>query len=346
MSVRGWISGLLATTCALAPASAAAVGFWTPDGLSFPYLDYNEDGVVELVAPPGGVVTLLAYARRVSHDDALAGLTLELTDADGEALVATVELMPRSAVFEFGAVTEEVLLVFRPTTPLAPGAVYTGTLVSASQSPPDGPAEISLTVSDAPPEPVSLDFAEADFEEERGSDPASEVCCETEDRSLCFPTREVSGASLTVRLTDDPLVRGQHLVWTTKGDPEPHPRGDACDSMAYQPFCPSTVGVGFPAQQDEYCLTVGMTSLVDGSERHGARVCTRGYYLMPPSEPTLSEFAREEFAARCIDVPRNADGTPFDPPPEEGCACLTGQATAPGWWLVLALVRRRRAARG
>jgi len=346
-----WTVGSLAAVCMLLPARAGAIGYATPDGLSFPgfdpLFDLAEGEVVELRVPEGGVISMLGLIRVVSHEEAVAGLVLELSDEDG-ALVTTAEVVPMRAQYEFDAVTEYVAVVFRPEAPLVAGAEYTGTLISATSSPPQStPTPIHMVVVAATGE-LSPAFTELDFDQRSVEDPASQICCETFYEAVCAATRRVSHPLIGASLDADDLTLSQAVTWAigidADGDETPRAFGGFCGTVESPRWygCGGFVAVEYPELQDEYCLITGVTSLVDGSEQRSEKKCDTWLGVDPPRDNTAAVLMNFE-TVECIDVLRDADGSPYGAEKEEGCGCLTGQVGTTGWWFgVLLLWRRRR----
>lgn len=344
-----WAVGVLVGV--LLPARAGAIGFSTPNGLSFPgfdpLYDLPEGEVVLLRVPEGGVISMLGLIRVVSHEDALAGLVLELSDENG-ALVTAAELVPMTARYEFDSVTEYVAVVFRPEVPLVAGAEYTGTLISNTTSPPQSaPTPIRMSVVPASGS-LSPAFSALVFDQRSVEDPASQICCETFYEAYCAATRQVSHPVIGAYLDASDVTLSQGYTWAigidADGKETAREFGEFCGTVESPTYngCGGFVSVEYNGPLDNYCLITGVTSLVDGSELRSEKKCDTWLGVDPPQDFTESVVADFADNVECVDILRNADGSPFAEQQDEGCGCLAGQV-APMWWLVgVPLLWRRR----
>ncbi|MDC0666562.1 hypothetical protein [Nannocystis radixulma] len=301
-----------------------------------------------------GVLAFDAFIRGEAPEVALARFSLYLSsETDGEMVSGEVShrLLGTAA---YGLLDDhsEIVLVWRPEAPLAPGEyVAHATLM---ESFPIG-WSFPVVVVDAPAAPLSPprveDIAAAEFDHEA----RERVCCEQSTtscgpRSLCLPTRVQVVPGFRVRATLEPADVERAWLWVAPWDGEEpgapfermNPWQTYPDARPWWSEWTVAHDIRLPEAAGERCIVVGATSLIDGSVALAPPVC--GELAAAREEARTPEFAGFDGGQACISPPvYEDDGSPYPPEPAGGCR-LAGSGAPPLLVLVVLVGRRRRRA--
>jgi len=344
-----WMSMLVATlVTAVRPASACSTSY--PDtGLT---LDFEQDyPVIE-----GGAMLVRAGSYAVDVDVAMADLLLWEVRRDGVVQPGAFEVVPLFDA-EATSVTPEAhvfALLWRPDAPFTAGGAYTLDFQVADPHE-STPVRVTLEVVAPPPlEPPPMTATATTV----AVDPTETVCCESHlgscgDSYQCEVTRATLLPAIDVRVGLKGIIEVHRVVWVAPVLPggEIGPRVQGPYAQVTTPW--SWEGtIRFDAPADEYCVVVGATSVIDGSDSISEPRCFGQAELGVPHEGSIAlstrmtPFVEGDYeGGRCLGpLVYEADGAAYpreaEQPEASGCS-----VTSPGPWslLLLALIRRRRA---
>lgn len=364
MTGRAWIGAamVLAAAALWAPTPARACSY---SDLSPGLTVYSSDA--KTIAADG-VLAFDAYFFGADIADVSTRFTLTVT-RDGAPVAGSLEFLTlwsgapgflRDEVVEDATLLHQLVIVWRPAAPLAPGA-YAGVMwveYPGGTNYHDEMNPLAITVTDAPGPPLAAPEFEAIGGEMVAREVLEQACCETgydscSHDSLCKPTRvfEVPGFRIGTALPE--IHRERAYLWVaqfvdgTPGAPQPthtpwlRPWEDSAPLFAqWSDFNP----VGFDEARDEYCVVLGATSLIDGSSATSEPFCAT---LAGPREETLTpEFAlytESDDPWDCLEPPVYAhNGEPYpegaEEPANQGCRIAGGGA----WGLLMVVGLRRR----
>jgi hypothetical protein len=290
-----------------------------------------------VLVPEGGVVALSGQVYAQDRATALAGAAIRVL-RDGEALAGELSAIPVWTGTLAGQAHEFVVVVWRPAAPLAAG-VHVLDL---------GDRQVSLEVLGALAQPAAQVSRQAASSVLVDGDDV--VCCETYESSCgvrhrCAPTLATRAPAIDLAAALDVDDRGQSRLWVARLGPDgavgPELPRPAPPWGVDRPWTEWDGEVGFADEQDEYCVYLGVTRLVDGATT-GAPVCLSADLLAPPvREEQPPPPTVDDEPDGCLTPPVYAeDGAAYPRrpgPPAQGCA-----VAPPGGWAWLLLVLRRR----
>lgn len=305
-----------------------------------------------------GVIAFDALARGEPADVALARLSLTLTPDDGgPAIIGALSYHslgrePYTLVDDL----EQLVLVWRPAAPLAPGAYTAAATLQIDLSEPDS-WDFPVVVSDVPAAPLSPPPAPLVLAGEFDDEQFERVCCEVAqsscgDSSVCQPTRVRVVPGLTVEAALAPADLERAYLWIAPWDGQTPgaPFGRVArwfggpDESPYWSAWPRSRPIRLPDAAGTTCVVVGATSLIDGSTALADPIC---HELAAAHEeartPEISASSGDDTRECLGPLFYEDDGRPY--PSEPAAGCRVGAAPPSLAALLLLVARRRRRAR-
>lgn len=350
---RTCLLGLLAIAALLAPRAADAC---TTDSLDRG-LTVRPPPQEERQIAGDGVLAFDAFIRGVEPEVALAQFALTLTPEGGGPPITgenshrTLASQPYDDIDDY----QEIVLVWRPSSPLAPG-VYTAQVTLENDLFREWSFPVVVDAAAAPPlsPPLIKHVDPAGIVDEE----LERVCCETGqtscgDHSVCHPTRVRVVPGFAVSATLEPADLERAYLWVAPWDGQA--AGPPYERMNFWRASPDLSPwwsewtfrhpIALPDAAGERCVVVGATSLIDGSTALSRPFChtleaAHEEARTPMFDPGDSDIVQ------CLGPPvYEHDGSPYPPEPDGGCRLA---ATRPGPLLALLLLiaRRRRGANG
>lgn len=285
-----------------------------------------------------GVIAVPGTLYRVELAEAAAKTTARL-EREGTSIAAAVEIRPVRASVVSGEPMSDVVVVVRPAAPLAADSTYTLILELVGSSGELRTEELAVTVTGGPlgplvPPAATLTLSPAQL----ARDP---VCCEGEASSCgetthCFArSHEVLPRFIVQPKIEAPLSRNT-LVWIARVGRDGELEWIDEDVPARERL---EWSVTFEEVQREYCVVLGLTSLIDGTTVMAEPMCAPVAETgAPRREPATVDMEYAE--AVCLTPLVDVNGQPYVAE-ESGCSIVG----APGLLILPALLRRRRGAR-
>jgi hypothetical protein len=300
-----------------------------------------------------GVLAFDAFILGEAPEVALARFALTLTPEGGGPAIAgeASHRVLGVAPFDELADYQEIVLVWRPETPLEPGTYLAETTVTDEHGGHDR-YEFTVVVDAAAAPPISAPRVEIGRVATLDDEVLERVCCETGlsscgTHSVCQPARVRVVPGFIVNATLAPADVERALLWVAPWDGQapglPYERMNPW--YRYPEFGPWWSEwrdeIRLPDAVGERCIVIGATSLIDGSTAFGAPIC--GELTAASEEPRTPMFPPPHDTYQCLTPPvYEHDGSPYPPEPERGCRLA---ATGPGPLLLVLLALRRRRAR-
>ncbi len=342
--VQAWVA---AAVLMLPRAADACETITPPAGLSFALFDGQP--VAE-----GGVLVLRGEAYGVDVEAALQTLLLWEVRRDDVVVPGAFEVVALHDSVATSVTGERHVfaLVWRPDTPFTIDGAYTVAYqIARSFSVEEGSAVLDVRPAQSATLPEW--YAQPHNVVVDGSDV---VCCETllgscGDSSLCGPTRGTTLPAIRLNLElifDD---GAQQIVWVAQVLPDgtigPRVQADA-DGVGPSYWYDTIV---FDTAAEQYCVVIGVSTPVDGKELISEPQCVTAAQVGAPTSGRIelsasmeSYEADSDRAGRCVGpLVYEADGAAY---PREAQQVPQGCSVGShglGWWVLLALIRRRRA---
>lgn len=283
--------------------------------------------------PPDGPVPIYVYLFAVD-------LIVEVTDSDGAVIDGSFVTDGRNVGTPFESLDGRV--IWTPTEPLAPETTYTMTLIDAFESWTESIEFTTATATTAPPSATfdidELAFAEFYYMSTQTCCGEPEVdSCGTEYPTDCYTTAYDNAYSLTATLVPQELDMRYATASASVDAPG-----------ATVTVTPQSSGVRVRARfadlLPENCVTLTMTSLLDGQERVEELCLADSAAILDTDERQTYDpnICSEVVEPECIVDPASCEP---EPEPATGCAA-THPATGAVWLLALLFAalgwRRRR----